>query len=222
MKKMLVMFIVTLVMFAWVETSDGAVVVGESNPLYIIGFNDGNSMSIEMSSDARLMEDILGVESAVTSGSGRYYIYLGKKDAGATVFAGYLSVDQNGWASGNIWTSLLPKGSRAEVLLVLYDPSGGRFGEVEEEDGSEELIFDSDVLVWESGGIPGLSWAGDIWYNDVLDGFLDHVFVEYNSSFFEDLGNIVLVVPEPATILLMGIGFPFCVRRRKRRIAHVS
>jgi len=208
MRNVTMLFIVALMIFVGVETSDGNVIV--TDPEQIMAPNDGTVTFLKMSPGAALMEDIMGVDTPVTlEGDDQCFVFFGENSVG---LGGYLTIDSSGWGIGPIYKDIFLEGSSPDFVVVLLDRGGGRFGEVDDKD---EFWSDFGVGVWETG--LGLIGAGGIEYAGVLGGFTDIVFVLQNPSFFEDLGNIVLVVPEPATIVLACAGIPFLLRRRVRR-----
>jgi len=208
MKNVLFVIIVALMIFVGVETSDGNEIV--IDPEQIVVPNDGTRMFIEMLPDAVLMEDIAGVDTPVTlEGTDQCFVFFGKNNVG---IGGYLTIDNTGWGIGPIYKDVFPEGSSPDFVAVLLDRGGGRFGEI---DGEDEFWPDFGVGVWETG--LGLAGAGVIKYAGVWGGFTDLVFTPENDWSPILVDDIVLGVPEPATVVFACAGIPFLLRRVRRR-----
>ena len=218
-----VLFLVTLMV--GVGIGEGALIISDPDQLVDVSY----SRYIYMAFGDNLMERDLTVgppaDTVVDKGDGEYYILFGKLYAGVGfVWGGYVETDNDnsdnypgyeGWCNGNIDRNTFLEGSSPDYALGFYDDDGGQFALLY---SGVALDFDDNLVFWESGdAFPGVfSDAGKIEYDGVVDGLLDIEFTYLAGNI--RLEHTVLVVPEPATMFLLGFGgLSVFLRRRKKR-----
>jgi hypothetical protein len=81
--------------------------------------------------------------------------------------------------------------------------------------------IDNDFIQWQAGFFSGQSgwFNGDYNYDGVVD--IDNDFIAWQTGFFAQTGNppgAPGVVPEPATLVLLGLGAVSLLTRRNRKV----
>lgn len=210
----ILMSVVVLVSIG-VGSVKGALVIDDPEDL----MGGTSSQGMEMPLGDSLMERVGGVDVIPNKGTGEYYFLFGKYVSGGLVFAAYVDTDNFNsnnysgyevWCQGRIDRDVFGDDEGPDYVLAIYDDDGGQFALSY---SSGELVFDSNIIAWESGDnfIPG---SGEIEYDGVVGGF--------TSMSFGVIGSIpvyldsVVLIPEAATVLLLVFGSLVALRKRRR------
>ena len=204
--KMLVMVLVLLVVGGEVF---GSLVI--SNPDQLLGTS--HVQDIEMLDGDRLMErnfDVVpSVDSIVDKGSGEYYIFFWKNVPGGIVLGAYVDTDNatnNAWSGYDAWCSgyidrnvFTGDNDSPDDVFAIYDPDGGQFALLD----PGVLRFDTNLTFWGNDAIE---------YGGVIGGLAD---INFGSIVATPVClDSVVLVPEPATIALLGFG---CLMLRRKK-----